>query len=248
MKKRIKLGAATLLISLLTANTAFAANYQIRSGDTLAKIAQNYGITVSALKSANNLTSDTIYPGNYLYIPQTTVHTVKSGDTLYLIGQSYGVTPQSIKELNSLSSDTLFVGQQLTIPQRTATLASRGHTYSATQSEIDLLARLVYGEARGESLEGQVAVAAVVLNRLHNTQFPNTVSAVVYENLAFTAVNDGQINLTPDTSAYTAVRLALAGHDPSLGSLYYWNPKTATSKWIWSRTVLIKIGNHLFGL
>lgn len=111
-----------------------------------------------------------------------------------------------------------------------------------------LLARTIHGEARGEPYVGKVAVAAVILNRVKSPIFPNTAAGVVYQPLAFTAVADGQINLTPDKDSIKAARDALNGWDPTYGCLYYWNPATATSKWIWSRKVILKIGKHWFGL
>ena len=117
-----------------------------------------------------------------------------------------------------------------------------------SSSDLNLLARCVYGEARGEPYNGQVAVAAVVLNRVKSSKFPNTVSGVIYQKGAFTAVDDGQINLTPNDSAYQAARDALNGWDPTGGCLYYYNPATATSSWIWSLSVHIKIGKHNFAL
>ncbi len=117
---------------------------------------------------------------------------------------------------------------------------------STSNSDLNLLARAVYSEARGEPYVGQVAVAAVVLNRVKNSSFPNTISGVIYQPGAFTAVADGQINLTPNQTAYNAARDALNGWDPSYGSIYYFNPNTATSAWIWSRPHVITIGKHRF--
>ena len=113
-------------------------------------------------------------------------------------------------------------------------------------TNLNLLARVVYGEARGEPYTGQVAVAAVVLNRVKSSSFPNTVAGVVYQSGAFDCVSDGQINLTPNQSAYNAARDALNGWDPTYGCLFYYNPRTATSKWMLSRTVKLNIGNHAF--
>lgn len=117
---------------------------------------------------------------------------------------------------------------------------------STTTSDLNLLARVVYGEARGEPYAGQVAVAAVVLNRVKSSSFPNTISGVVYQSGAFTAVSDGQINLNPNTTAYNAARDALNGWDPSGGAIYYFNPSTATNAWIWSRPHIVTIGKHRF--
>lgn len=113
-------------------------------------------------------------------------------------------------------------------------------------SDINLLSRLIYGEARGEPYTGQVAVGAVVLNRVKSSSFPNTISGVIYQSGAFSVVNDGQINLTPNSTAKKAATDALNGWDPSYGSIYYFNPNTATNAWIWSRPHVVTIGNHRF--
>lgn len=115
-----------------------------------------------------------------------------------------------------------------------------------SQNDIQLMANAVYGEARGEPYEGQVAVAAVILNRVDSSSFPNTAAGVIFEPGAFTAVADGQIWLTPNDRAKEAVLDAINGWDPSSSALYYFNPATATSKWIWSRPQIKKIGKHIF--
>ena len=121
-------------------------------------------------------------------------------------------------------------------------------TYAAGSGipDIQLMARAINGEARGEPYTGQVAVAAVVLNRVKSSSFPNTIAGVIYQKGAFTAVSDGQINLTPNQTAYNAARDALNGWDPSYGSIYYFNPSTATNAWIWSRPHVVTIGKHRF--
>ncbi|MFD2613066.1 spore cortex-lytic enzyme [Paenibacillus gansuensis] len=115
-----------------------------------------------------------------------------------------------------------------------------------SSNDIRIMANAVYGEARGEPYEGQVAVAAVILNRVKSASFPNTAAAVIYQPGAFTAVADGQINLEPNERAKRAVQDAINGWDPSGGCLYYFNPVTATSKWIWSRPQVKTIGKHVF--
>lgn len=115
-----------------------------------------------------------------------------------------------------------------------------------SDQDLKLMANAVYGESRGEPYEGQVAVAAVILNRVRSSQFPNTVSGVIFQPGAFTAVADGQIWLTPNETASKAVKDALSGWDPTDGCLYYFNPETATSKWIWSRPQYKTIGKHIF--
>ena len=125
-------------------------------------------------------------------------------------------------------------------------LATSTTNSSYSNSDVNLLAHLIYGEARGEPYTGQVAVGAVVLNRVKSASFPNTISSVIYQSYAFTAVNDGQINLTPNETAIKAAKDAMNGWDPTYGAIYYYNPKTATSAWIFSRKTTITIGNHVF--
>jgi N-acetylmuramoyl-L-alanine amidase len=115
------------------------------------------------------------------------------------------------------------------------------------QSDKDLLARLVSAEAKGEPYEGQVAVAAVILNRMRDSRFPHTLQGVVYQKDAFEPVSNGTIYQPPTASAVKATEDALNGWDPSYGALYFWNPATASSPWIWSRTITLRIGHHVFG-
>ena len=124
--------------------------------------------------------------------------------------------------------------------------SSTSSSTSSNSSNVNLLARVIYGEARGEPYTGQVAVGAVVMNRVKSSSFPNTISGVVYQSGAFDAVSDGQINLTPDSTAKKAAQDALNGWDPSYGAIYYFNPNTATNKWIWSRPLTVTIGKHRF--
>ena len=124
--------------------------------------------------------------------------------------------------------------------------SSSNSSSSTNSSDLNLLSRLVYGEARGEPYQGQVAVAAVVLNRVEHSSFPNTVAGVIYQSGAFDVVSDGQINLIPNDTAKKAAQDALNGWDPSNGAIYYFNPSTATNKWIWSRPMTVTIGKHRF--
>lgn len=124
--------------------------------------------------------------------------------------------------------------------------------YAATNanntSDIQLIARAINGEARGESYEGQVAVGAVILNRVKSSKFPNTIAGVIYQPGAFTAVSDGQINvpISSDSTVVKAAQDAMNGWDPTGGAIYYFNPDTATSSWIWSRPQIKTIGSHIF--
>jgi len=115
-------------------------------------------------------------------------------------------------------------------------------------NDLYLLAKCIHAEARGESYIGQVAVGAVILNRVASPDFPDTIYGVIYQPWAFTAVHDGQINLEPEASAYQAATDALNGWDPTYGSLYYYNPRTATSSWIFNRQTVTVIGKHVFAI
>lgn len=129
-----------------------------------------------------------------------------------------------------------------------ASSASSGKGASYVSADHRLLAKLVYAEARGESYKGQVAVAAVVLNRVSSASFPNTVSGVIYQSGAFSSVSNGSINCTPDADCARAALDAINGWDPTGGCLYFYNAKTAEDKWIFSRTVQTVIGNHSFAV
>lgn len=128
------------------------------------------------------------------------------------------------------------------------TTISEASSGGGNTSDVQLLARAINGEARGEPYEGQVAVGAVILNRVRDSRFPNTIAGVIYQPGAFTAVSDGQINVPIDenSTVVKAARDALNGWDPTDGAVYYFNPNTATNKWIWSRPVIKTIGKHRF--
>ncbi len=125
-------------------------------------------------------------------------------------------------------------------------ISTAGLVESSTAGDVALLARLISAEARGESYEGQVAVGAVVMNRIAHPSFPNTLAGVIYQKGAFSCLDDGQFDQPVASSAYQAARDAMNGYDPTGGAIYYFNPVTATSKWIWSRPLLVTIGSHRF--
>lgn len=130
----------------------------------------------------------------------------------------------------------------------TKTLQALGIATKSTtaNNNVNLLARAISGEARGEPYEGQVAVGAVILNRVDSSDFPNTIAGVVYQSGAFDSVDDGQINMEPTATAVKAAQDAISGWDPTGGCIYFFNPATSTSKWIWSRPVVRVIGKHYF--
>ena len=151
---------------------------------------------------------------------------------------------KKFQQKNGLTVDGIAGTQTLTAMGITS--SSSGGSSTNNSSNVNLLARVIYGEARGEPYSGQVAVGAVILNRVKSSQFPNTIAGVVYQSGAFDAVEDGQVNLNPDSTAKKAAQDALNGWDPSYGAIYYFNPNTATNKWIWSRPLTVTIGKHRF--
>lgn len=152
----------------------------------------------------------------------------------------------AFQKKNGLTPDGIVGPATLKALGMQSSSGSSASSGSNTNGNLYLLARLVYGEARGEPYKGQVAVAAVVLNRVKSSKFPNSVSGVIYQSGAFSVVSDGQINLTPDETAIKAAHDAMNGYDPTNGCLYYYNPAKTTNKWMLSKPVLLRIGNHAF--
>lgn len=162
-------------------------------------------------------------------------------DAVVYFQKKNGLTADGVVGTKTLNA----LGIATTATSAVAASASGSSSYA---SDVELLARLIHGEARGEPYVGMVAVGAVVLNRVKSSSFPNTIAGVVYQQGAFDAVKDGQINLTPNEQSRRAARDALNGWDPTGGCLYYYNPSTATSDWIWTREVRLNIGDHSFAV
>lgn len=246
----IKRISASLMISamlLTSGTTALAMDYTIQRGDSLFLIGQRFGVTVDELRNANGISGDLIFAGETITIPdqEQNTYTVVRGDSLFLIAQRNGTTIEQLKMANNLTSDLIFPDQILKVP-RGSTENSSGRVMNVTQREIDILARAVYGESRGEPFKGQVAVAAVILNRVRHNEFPNTIEGVVFQPGQFCVVDDGQIWLTPNQSAYRAVEEALKGNDPTGGAIFFYNPAKTNHRWMRSRPVLTTIGAHVF--
>lgn len=231
----------------------------VESGDTFWKISQLYQVSISDIKLYNNKTTDIINIGEKLLISNknvslttssaSTINTVnvdtyyfvKSGDTLWKVAQLYQVSTTDIKTVNKLASDIIYVGQKLLIPMKLSI------------SETDLLARLVRAESPNEPYEGKVAVAMVVLNRVHNSGFPNTVTSVINETYnngtiyAFSPVQNGQIKESATTQDFNAVKDALTQqYTNNDDSLFFFNPTKTSDAWIRTRTITKVIGNHTF--
>jgi len=158
------------------------------------------------------------------------------------------LTYQAVRQFqskNGLAVDGVAGAETLAALGLPTGTSNQGTSVSANK-DVNLLARLIHGEARGEPYIGKVAVGAVIMNRVRDSRFPQTIAGVIYQPGAFDAVSDGQINLEPDDSSYKAARDAINGWDPTYGCIYYYNPSTATSSWIWSRPIVLKIGEHNF--
>ena len=165
-------------------------------------------------------------------------------DGIYGSGTERAV--RAFQQKNGLTVDGKAGDQTLAAMGLSAGGGNSSKTGGSSSSQVDLLARLISAEARGEPYSGQVAVGAVVLNRIKHPSFPNTLPGVIYQSGAFTCITDGQFNQPVAESAYRAARDALNGVDPSGGAIYYFNPSTATSSWIWSRPLITVIGKHRF--
>lgn len=240
--------------------------HRVVKGESLFLISRQYDITVEQLRKVNSLDSDMILIDQVLRLPagvkatsaRAATHQVVRGESLFLISRQYGIAVEELRRANNLTSDQILVGQILNLPQgaqpqrAVARVASRGSDASRfTENDIYWLAKIIHAEARGESYEGQVAVGAVVLNRVRSPLFPNTIYGVIFEKsqgryYQFSPVLDGSINLEPNQSARNAARDAINGWDPSGGALYFYNPATSTNRWIFSLPVIKKIGKHVF--
>ena len=258
-KTGVILAGAITSLTLFT-STAYAADYTVVRNDSLYQIGTLFDTTVDALITNNQLTFTTIYPGQVLDVPAS-VHTVKRGDTLFLIARRYGITLAALREANHKWDNQIIPGQKLLIPQGKALNRSATTTTAApaaksskavisyTQSEVDLLARLISAEAIGESYEAKVGVGAVVVNRAQSPDWPSSISAVINHVTGgyyqFTPVKNGTINKTPTDDSVKAAWAALYGSDPSKGALFYFDD-SCTNQWMLSKPQTARIDSMIF--
>ena len=168
-----------------------------------------------------------------------------SGAVDGIFGSQTEAAVKYFQRKNGLVADGI-VGKKTAAALGISLSGSSGTATANTDSEVYLLAQCIHGEARGEPYKGQVAVGAVILNRVRSSQFPNTIAGVIYQKGAFSVVADGQINMDPGESALKAAKDALNGWDPTGGCLYYYNPKKTSNAWILSRPIVLRIGEHVF--
>lgn len=255
MNRKLKTFFAILVLSSLIPNFASAATYTVVKGDSLYTIGQLFGTTSSNVMSQNGLNSTVIYPGQKLYV-SADVYTVQKGDSLYLIAKKHGISLYSLRKANGKWDNMIYVGQKIIIPKSVSvTTPSTGSTTTNkgaipyTQSDLDLLARLITAEANTQPYTAKVAVGAVVVNRVQDSRFSNTISGVIYEKSSgyyqFTPVENGMINKPASQDALKAAYEALNGADPTNGALYFFD-NSATNKWLWSKPIALTSGKMVY--
>ncbi|BAF60780.1 hypothetical membrane protein [Pelotomaculum thermopropionicum SI] len=259
---RFFMGLFVLLLVLVLPVGAQAAVHYVSPGESLFTISRAYGVSLDSLMEANGIWDSMIYPGQQLYIPESgakrssTYYTVRTGDSLYLIGQKFGMGYQEIMWANGLTGPQIYPGMVLYIPAssgeavwRQLPEVSRGGFKRPSLAEFDLLARLITAEADAEPYEGKVAVGAVVLNRVEDPGFPDSIPEVIYQyedgTYQFEPVMNGWINVRPSTESIMAAADALRGWDPTNGAVYFF-ATYVDNPWLWSRPLSRIIGNVAF--
>ena len=228
MRKIKKIPIIFLIAVFIVGTAAVGINWYCSTWEIVAAVRITWGSTGDTVREVQRSLRDLGYYHGEIdgIFGQGTYNAVR------LFQQNYGLTVDGIVGDRTLAALGITAG---------------GVIEEVTEEELQLLARIINGEGRGEPYEGQVAIGAVVLNRVESPDFPNTIAGVIYQRGAFDAVLDGQINLEPSESSLNAARDAVNGWDPTNGALYYWNPATATSRWIWTVPITTSIGRHVFG-
>lgn len=235
--KKLSVFLAAIVFTLILAIPVLAGNYTVVKNDSIYAISQLFNTSTSKIKTDNNLSSNIIYPGQVLKVP-TVDYTVKRGDTLCHIAKSAGISLSTLRKINNKLDDSIYIGQKLILPvtngEGTKIKASKP-VVSYSSDELDLLARLINAEAASESYQAMVAVGAVVVNRVQDSRFPNTISEVINQNdgrnYQFTPVKNGAIKKLATSSSKEAALEALNGADPTNGALYYYDNSSKRSRY-----------------
>lgn len=248
--KKLKSLLLAMPLTFLSMQSVQAASYTVAPGDSLYQIGKTFNTSVNTLIQNNNLSSIMIYPGQTLNIPSKS-YTVQNGDSLYLISQKFGISLYTLRQLNDKWDNTIYPGQTLYVPS-SASISGQSTpsaVISYTASEVDLLARLIKAEAESQPYSAKVAVGAVVVNRVQDSRFPNTITNVIYQvdggYHQFTPVVNGMINKPATDEDRRAALEAIKGADPTNGALYYFDDST-TNKWLWSKTVALRVDRMVF--
>ena len=245
---------ASIVLPLAMTIPTYASSYTVVKNDSIYTISKTFNTSTSKIMTDNKLSSDMIYPGQKLNVTAED-YTVKSGDTLFLISKRAGISLASLRKANNKWDDMIYIGQKLIVPNGTNVSNSTGNStashsviaYSA--NELDLLARLINAEAGGEPYEAQVAVGAVIINRVQDSRFPNNINDVIYQvddgYYQFTPVLNGWINKPATDESRKAALEALNGADPTNGALYYFDDST-TNSWLWSKPIALEVDHMVF--
>ncbi len=249
LKKLLITMSSAVVLGLLLNHSAYAATYTVISGDSLYKVGNLFRTTSSAIMRDNNLSSDSIYPGQVLNVPGDT-YTIKSGDTLSQIASRYGISLYTLRRGNNKWDDMIYVGQKLYLPGIVSTTQTApAAVVPYTSSDLDLLARLIRAEAESQPYAAKVAVGAVVVNRVQSSEWPNTLKEVIYQRVGgyyqFSPVLNGTINKAATAIDLKAAYDALHGVDPTNGAMFYFDD-SATNQWLWSKTLAARIDRMVF--
>lgn len=250
--------SAPVSVSILHSPKPRGELIRIRPGDTLWALSQRFHLEVKQLERVNHLTGTTIIAGHSLMIPQK--YTVQRGDSLKGLAFRFGVLPDDLRAINpGLGSGALPVGTSLLIPytgprslpaeqprRMVAVTVPQGTVHSPIASNFSLLAHLVEAEAGNQPFIGQVAVAAVVINRIKSHKFPNTLEGVIFAPGQFESVSNGTYRAAPSPTAIRAAGAALAGWDPTHGATYFFNPALSHDAWMSHQKVLVQIADQRF--
>lgn len=236
------------MMLMIPIGQALAAMHTVQRGESLFNIGQRYGASAEEIKSANNLQTNTIKPGQQLTVPEKNSYTVKPGDTLFVIARNHGTTAPQLQQLNGLNGTAIKPGQVLRLPAA-GQVSRGGQAANISNADFELLARLVKAEAESESHRCKVAVAAVVLNRVKSPEFPNTIAGVIYQRdggrYQFEPVMNGWINKPASEASRKAAREAINGWDPSGGAIYFFE-HWVTNKFLQSRPLSTKLDAFTF--
>lgn len=251
----LKTTLLALTLTLISSSSVYAASYTVKSGDTLSEISKSYNTTTNVIIKNNKLSSDTIYSGQVLAVPDVSDNTYKvvSGDTLSFIAKKHNISLNKIRSANNKWNDSIYPGDVLKIPIISeggqATPPSTPGVITYSNNDVNLLARLITAEAGGESYNAMLSVGAVVVNRVQSSKFPSNISGVINEKsngyYQFTPVMNGMIKKVASQAATKAAYESLKGTDPTNGALFFYD-NTATNEWLTSKTVAASVGNLTF--
>ncbi|MDE6586301.1 MAG: spore cortex-lytic enzyme [Clostridia bacterium] len=247
MKKALRIGAATIALAAVCTTGAVFNSLQTNENDFAAPTVQTAVLKQGATGGEVKELQRRLKQWGYYDGAVDGVYGAKTVEAVKRFQKKNGLTADGVAGKSTFAA--LGMNDSVkALEGNKGGSSSSNQSSNYTNSDLYLLAKCIYAESRGEPYTGQVAVGAVILNRVNSSKFPNTISGVIYQRHAFTAVSDGQINLEPDKTAMNAAQDAMNGWDPTYGCIYYYNPAVATSSWIFSRKTVTTIGKHIFAI